>query len=58
MTKSFLRSALLATAVIVSLLLPSAPTLNAQDASDPSTALSAAIVAACRDNEAQFFYRR
>jgi hypothetical protein len=54
MTKSFLRSALLATAVIVSLLPPSAPTLNAQDASDPSTALSAAIVAACRDNEAQF----
>jgi hypothetical protein len=54
MTKSFLRPTLLATALIFSLLLPSARTLNAQGASDPSTALSAAIVAACRDNEAQF----
>jgi len=47
-------SAALAAIVTVSLLVPNAPTLCAQESSDPVAALSAAIVAACRDNEAQF----
>ncbi len=53
MTKRF-HSAALAAIVALSLLVPNAPNLSAQEASDPVAALSAAIVAACRDNEAQF----
>jgi hypothetical protein len=53
MTKGF-HFAALAAIVALSLLVPNTPTLSAQEASDPAAALSAAIVAACRDNEAQF----
>ena len=53
MTKRF-HSAALAAIVALSLLVPNAPNLSAQEPSDPVAALSAAIVAACRDNEAQF----
>jgi hypothetical protein len=53
MTKRF-HSAPLAAIVTLSFLVPHFPTLSAQEASDPAAALSAAIVAACRDNEAQF----
>ena len=47
-------SAAMAAIVALLLLVPDAPILSAQGASDPVAALSAAIVAACRDNEAQF----
>jgi hypothetical protein len=47
-------SAAMAAIVALLLLVPDAPILSAQEASDPVAALSAAIVAACRDNEAQF----
>jgi len=47
-------SAALAAIIALSLLVPNAPILSAQEASDPAAALSAAIVAACRDNESQF----
>jgi hypothetical protein len=53
MTKRF-HSAARAAIVALSLLVPNAPNLSPQEASDPVAALSAAIVAACRDNEAQF----
>ena len=54
MTKRFFLSAALAAATIVSLALSSASAIQAQEASDPAAALSAAIVAACRSNETQF----
>ncbi|MGD0404118.1 MAG: hypothetical protein ABSB66_13075 [Candidatus Acidiferrales bacterium] len=54
MTKRFFLSAALAAATIVSSALSGAPAVNAQAASDPTAALSAAIVAACRNNETQF----
>ena len=53
MTKR-VHSAALAAIVALALLVPNAPNLSAQEASDPVAALTAAIVAACRDNEAQF----
>jgi hypothetical protein len=53
MTKRFY-SAALAAIVALSLLVSNAPTSSAQEAADPAAALSAAIVAACRDNEPQF----
>ncbi|HXN99347.1 MAG TPA: hypothetical protein VN881_09765 [Candidatus Acidoferrales bacterium] len=54
MTKRFLISAALAATALVSLGLSSAPTVRAQEGSDPAAALSAALVAACRNNESQF----
>jgi hypothetical protein len=54
MKKRFLFSAAFAAAAIISLGLPSSPTMHAQEGSDPTAALSAAIVAACRNNESQF----
>jgi hypothetical protein len=54
MTKQFFLSAVLAAATIVSSALSGAPAAQAQSGSDPTTALSAAIVAACRNNETQF----
>ena len=54
MTNRFFFSATLATVVVVSLGFFSAPAMQAQEASDPAAALSAAIVAACRGNETQF----
>ena len=54
MTKRFFLSAALAAATIVSLALSSAPAIEAQEASDPAAALSAALVSACRGNETQF----
>jgi hypothetical protein len=54
MTIRFFPLAFLAAAVALSLVPSSVPRLSAQDASDPAAALSAAMVAACRDNEAQF----
>jgi hypothetical protein len=53
MTKK-IYSALLVAIVALSLLVPNASTLRAQEPADPVAALSAAIVAACRDNQAQF----
>ncbi|HEX2775219.1 MAG TPA: hypothetical protein VHN10_01130, partial [Candidatus Acidoferrales bacterium] len=54
MTKQFFLCAALVTAAIVSSALSGAPAAQAQAGLDPTTALSAAIVAACRNNEAQF----
>jgi hypothetical protein len=54
MTKQFFLSAALVAATMVSLALSSAPTMLAQEGSDPAAALSASIVAACRGNETQF----
>lgn len=54
MTKSFLPSSVLSAVLAVSLVFLGVPGLHAQEASDPAAVLSAAIVAACRDNEAQF----
>lgn len=54
MTKRIFLSAALAAATIFSLGLSRAPTLQAQEASEPTAALSAALVAACRNNESQF----
>jgi hypothetical protein len=54
MTKQFFLRATLAAAAIVSSALSGAPALQAQAGSDPTAALSAAIVAACRNNETQF----
>jgi hypothetical protein len=55
MKKRFLFStAALAAAAIISLGLYGSPTMHAQEGSDPTAALSAAIVAACRNNESQF----
>jgi len=54
MTKQFFLSAALAAATIVLSALTGAPAAQAQASSDPTTALSAAIVAACRNNETQF----
>jgi hypothetical protein len=42
------------TIAALSLLVSNAAILSAQESADPAAALSAAIVAACRDNEAQF----
>ncbi len=53
MTNRFCAAALTAI-LILSRMIPNAPTWGAQEASDPVAALSAAIVAACRDNETQF----
>jgi hypothetical protein len=54
MKKRFLFSAAFAAATIISLGLSGSPTMHAQEGSDPTAALSAAIVAACRNNESQF----
>ncbi len=54
MTNRFFFSAALAVVTMVFLGFSSAPAMQAQEASDPAAALSAAIVAACRGNEAQF----
>jgi hypothetical protein len=54
MKKRFLLSAAFAAATIISLGLSGSPTMHAQEGSDPTAALSAAIVAACRNNESQF----
>jgi hypothetical protein len=51
--RSFL-SATLAAAALVSFGLSSAPTVRSQEGSEPAVALSAALVAACRNNESQF----
>jgi hypothetical protein len=53
MTKQLLLSAAVSAAMIITLGLSAASTLRAQE-SDPAAALSAALVAACRNNEAQF----
>ena len=54
MTKQFFFSAALTAVAMVSLGLSGAATTQAQEGSDPAAALSAALVAACRDNESQF----
>jgi hypothetical protein len=54
MTKRSFLSATLAAAALVSFGLSSAPTVRSQEGPEPAVALSAALVAACRNNESQF----